>query len=94
MIGEEKLIVGGNQSLALGTTPTPTVSDVSTGGSLGPNVAQSVICVALSFEGYLNASIAAGIPTSVVRPNADGTSDTYGGGSGAQVDERHHHHRQ
>ena len=81
MIGEEKLIVGGNQSLALGTTPTPTVSDVSTGGALGPNLAQSVICVTLSFEGFLNASIAAGIPTSIARTNADGTSDTYGGGS-------------
>ncbi len=82
MIGEEKLIVGGNQSLALGTTPTPTVSDQTTGGALGANLAQSVICVALSFEGYLNASVASGIPTSVNRSNVDGTSDSYGGGSG------------
>lgn len=81
MIGEEKLIVGGNQSLALGITPTPTLSDVATGGSLAANNAVSVVCVALSFEGYLNASVAAGVPAQVARTNADGTSDSYGGGS-------------
>ena len=81
MIGEEKLIVGGNQSLALGTTPTPTLSDLSTGGTLGANTAVSVICVALSFEGYMNASVALGIPSTVSRNNADGSSDSFGGGS-------------
>src|SRR5262249_59986393 len=71
----------GHQRVAPGPAAPPTLSDVSTGGALGPNLAQSVICVALSFEGFVNASVAAGIPTSVSRANADGTTDNYGGGS-------------
>src|SRR5262249_58844294 len=71
----------GHQRVAPGPAAPPTLSDVSTGGALGPNLAQSVICVALSFEGFLNASVAAGIPTSISRANADGTTDNYGGGS-------------
>lgn len=80
MIQEEQIIVGGNSSLALGTTPTPSLSAATTGGALATQTL-SVICVALSFEGYLGGSVAGGIAGSVTRTNADGSTDTYGGGS-------------
>lgn len=79
MIGEEILLLGGNGTVALGVTPTPSVSVLSTGGSLGGT--QSVSVVALTLEGYLNASVVAGIPTEVTRTNADASVDTFGGGS-------------
>lgn len=81
MIGEEKCILGGNNSNALTTTPQPTVADVTTGGTLLASTTYSVICVALAFDGYMNSSVTAGIPTSVTRTNSDGTTDSYGGGS-------------
>lgn len=81
MIAEEILILGGNGTLALGTTPTPSVSVSASGGTL--SATQYVNCVALTLEGYLNASVAGGIPTTVTRTNADGSTDTFGGGSAA-----------
>lgn len=84
MINEEKCILGGNGTMLLGTTPTPTVSDVATGGSLVFNTAYSVICVALSMEGYFNASVANGVQASISRTNADGSTDTFGGGAARQ----------
>lgn len=80
MIGEEKVILGGNSSIALGTTPTPTLTGSTTGGSLSTQTL-SVICVALSYEGLLTGSVSAGIRAQVTRTNADGSSDSYGGGS-------------
>lgn len=80
MIGEELLLLGGNGSLALGTTPTPTLSGSTTGGSLSDG-AQAVGVVALTLEGFVNASVVGGIPTSITRTNADGSTDTFGGGS-------------
>lgn len=80
MLGEEALILGGNTSMALGTAPTPTVAtQATTGGALGGT--QSVICVALSFEGFLYGTVAGGIQASITRDNADGSSDTFGGGA-------------
>ncbi len=81
MLGEEAMILGGNASVALGTTPTPTLSDAATGGTLAPNTAYSVICVALTLDGYMNATVAGGIQGQVTRTNADGSSDTFGGGA-------------
>ena len=80
MIQEERIILGGNTSVALGTTPTPTVSDVTTGGSLAANTAYSVICVALTLEGYMNNSVANGLTAVVARTNADGSTDNIGNG--------------
>jgi hypothetical protein len=80
MIGEEKLILGGDASLALATTPTPSLV-AGTAGSLATDVDYSVICVALTLEGFLNASVAGGILAAVARTNADGSVDNYGGGS-------------
>ncbi|UGY23731.1 hypothetical protein HU675_0038260 [Bradyrhizobium septentrionale] len=80
MIGEEALLLGGNTSLQLGITPTPTVAASITGGVLAA-ATYSVICVALAFDAMVNGSIAGGIQASITRANADGSSDTFGGGS-------------
>lgn len=80
MIGEEKVILGGNTSLALGTANTPTVADVGTGGTLAANTALSVIIVALTLDGYLNSSATA-LPLSGNRTLADGTVEAYNRGT-------------
>lgn len=80
MLGEELLLLGGNGTLALGTTPTPSTSASTTGGSM-TSTTKSVIVVALTLEGYVNASVASGIPTQITRTNADASTDTFGGGS-------------
>jgi hypothetical protein len=95
MIQEERTILGGNTSVQLGTTPTPTLSAGSAG--LLPAATYSVICVALSLQAYLdtvgvnNGSIGsyfnaatAQVPGQITRTNADGTTDTFGGGSAQQ----------
>jgi len=96
MVQEERMILAGNTSLQLGTTPTPTLTTSATGGSL-PTGTVSVICVALTLQayldvvgvnngsigGYFNAATAA-VPGTLTRTNADGSSDTFGGGSAAQ----------
>lgn len=93
MIQEERLILGGNTSLAMGTTPTPTLIGSTTGGSLAA-ATWSVICVALSLQAYLDVvgvnngsmgqyfnAATAQVPGQITRTNADGTTDTFGGGS-------------
>ncbi len=94
MIGEENMILGGNTSIPLGTTPTPTLVASTTGGSLG-SLTLSVIAVALSYDAYwavaglnngstgqkFNAATAQ-VPGLIARTNADGSSISYGGGSG------------
>lgn len=81
MLQEEKIILGGNTSLALGTTPTPTLATFTTGGTLADSTTYSVICVALTLFGYQVSSVANGVYAQIVRNNADGTTDTYGAGS-------------
>jgi hypothetical protein len=84
MIGEEKTILGGNPSLALGTTPTPSLTSNSTGGVLLHSQAYYIKCVALGFDGVTNGTVSAtGVPGSITRTNADSSTDTYGGGSAA-----------
>jgi hypothetical protein len=82
MIGEEKLILGGNSSLALGTAVAPSLTASTSGGTLATNASFSVIVVYLSLEGYLGATVTSGIQAQVTRLNADGSSDSYGGGAG------------
>jgi hypothetical protein len=83
MIGEEQVIIGGNSSLALGTTATPTLAASTTGGTLTTYSGNfSVIVVALSFDALINGSIAGGIQAAITRVNADFSSDTFGGGAG------------
>ena len=53
MLKEENGILGGNASLALGTTPTPTTGASGAGGTL-PTLTYDVACIALTYEGYRN----------------------------------------
>ncbi len=80
MISEEKMIVGGNSSVALGTTPTPTLATTATGGQLSDGT-YKVICVALTHDGWSRATVATGVVQTISRTNADGTSDTINGGT-------------
>jgi hypothetical protein len=57
------------------------LSEVSTGGSLTANLPLSVICVALTHDGYINASLTGGIQGLITRTNADLSVDTFGGGA-------------
>jgi hypothetical protein len=81
MIGEEKVILGGLGTFGLGTTPTPSLTTSTTGGSLGAGVTVYVRCVALTLEGYMYATANAGVRAQVTRTNADGSTDAFGGGS-------------
>lgn len=86
IIGEEKVLLGGNCSMKLGKTKTPTLAAKTTGGMLAASTKVSVICVALSFEGYHAASLSGGIRAKVTRENADGSKDVYGGGAAQKSD--------
>lgn len=62
--GLQSLMLGGNTSLALGTTPTPTPSGSTTGGALAARP-WSVIVVALALDGVINGTVAGGIQSTV-----------------------------
>src|SRR5215472_1381870 len=84
MIQEERIILGGNGITGLGTTPTPAVTALTTGGVIGTGLTIQVGCVALTMEGRRLATVsAAGVQQVVSRTNADGSVDTYGGGAAA-----------
>jgi hypothetical protein len=80
MLQEELLIFGGNGTLALGQAATPALTGSTTGGSLAAQT-WSVKVVALTLAAYLSATIAGGVPVTITRNNADGSTDTFGGGS-------------
>lgn len=92
MIQEERMILGGNTSVAMGTTGTPTLI-AGTGGNLPANT-YSVIAVALGLQAYLDVvganngasgqsfdAASAVVPSLLTRTNADGSTDSFGGGS-------------
>ena len=79
MIQEEQVILGGNNSLALGITPTPTLAASASGGTLA-TATLSVICIALTQIAFRNGSVAGGVPLTATRTNADGTTDTINSG--------------
>lgn len=78
-IQEEQIIIGGNNSLALGTTPTPTATGATTGGSLAA-ATYSVICVALTHAAWRYGSVSGGLVLTATRTNADGSTDTVNSG--------------
>lgn len=80
MLKEEDAILGGNASLSLGTPVTPTVATATTGGSLAA-LTYNVYVVALTYEGFRNASVANGVGTSQTITGADGQTFTLNGGS-------------
>jgi len=90
---EEKLDIGGNSSLALGTCATPSGTPHTTGGSLADASTYSVICVALTYMGMVNstpptaqatAPVGGAVQLPYVRANADGSTDTVQGFCGIQ----------
>lgn len=83
MVQEERMILGGNNSVAFGTTATPTLTTATTGGTLAA-LTYNVICVALTMDGYKESSIAGGVMTSYTRTNTDGSTDTVSGFHGAK----------
>lgn len=76
---EQILLLGNGGGLALGTPATPVAALVAGGSMSAQNWA--AYAVALTSDGYNNSTVAGGIPLAVTRTNADGSSDTYGGGS-------------
>lgn len=81
-ISMEKVLLGGLGTYGLGQAAAPTVADVGAGGSLAQGTTYSVIVAPLTLDGYLNASVANGVRGAVTRTNIDGSTDTYGGGTG------------
>ena len=83
-MGEEKVVLFGNGDstlgVSLGTPNTPVVAANATSGTL-PAATYYAWIVALSYEGYQNASISGGVATTITRNNVDGSSDTLAGGS-------------
>lgn len=82
MISEERMILGGNSTVSLGTTPTPSRTGATTGGALSDGT-YYVGCVALTQDGYQRATVASGVVQQISRTNADGSSDTINGGTAA-----------
>ena len=80
MIKEEHALLGGNTSIALGVTPTPTLAAAGSGATL-PSLTYSVICVALTYEGLKNSSLANGVATNLTVTGADGKTFALSGGS-------------
>jgi hypothetical protein len=86
MIAEEQTLILGNASTPLGTTPTPTLTAAGSGSSLAA-VEYYVTAVALAGLGWLNytpwnnTTSTGGVPGQVTKTNADGSTDTFGGGS-------------
>ena len=76
---EETALLGGNSSLALGTPATPTLTASGSGATL-PAAIYSVIVVGLSFEGYRNSTLAAGVATTKTITGNDGNTYTINGG--------------
>ena len=90
MIDEEKILINGDASMPLGTTPTPTLTAGAVAGQVGTFTgAIYVVAVALAgfgvvgYQSYNSAAGLGGVPGQQTKINADGSSDTYGGGSAA-----------
>jgi len=80
MIGEEQVLLAGQGTWGFGQTPAPSLAAANTGGALPASSAVHVRVVALTLEGYM-AARAGTVRAQVSRANADGTTETYGGGS-------------
>lgn len=93
MIEEERIDLGGNTSVPLGQTPTPTLATATTGGALAAITGFDVHCVALTLAGYrqlagsnngqvgqTGAIAGATLVSTFTRTNMDGTSDVVNSG--------------
>lgn len=80
MILEEYAILGGNNSVDLGIPGTPSVANANTGGTVAAGT-YNVVVFALTFEGYLAASLQDGIKRLVTITGMDGKTYALNGGS-------------
>lgn len=81
ILKEEEVLLGGNSSLALGVTPTPTVANSAAGGTIAA-ATYNVACVALTFDGWRRSVVGVpGVPDQLSRSNADGTTETINAGA-------------
>lgn len=88
MISEEQTLILGNASTALGQVGTVGLAAGGTGGTIPTGTpGLYVMCVALSGLAWLNytpwnsVTLTGGVPGQVTKVNADGSTDTFGGGS-------------
>jgi hypothetical protein len=79
ILKEEEMLLGGNGNLDLGTTPTPTSAAAAGAGPTAGTY--TVICVALTYEGWRRSSVANGVVGQISRTNADASTDTINGGA-------------
>lgn len=79
---EEKMLLGGNNSVALGT-PTGLTLTAPVGVSTLGSTTQSVIVVALTLDGFRRSAVATGIPQQISQVSAGPYShtDSFGGGA-------------
>lgn len=84
MEAEELLDIGGNNSVLLGTAATPVGTAVTTGGSLSDSTTNSIIVVALTYDGMIRSTVAGGVMLPYTRANMDGTTTLINGFSGIQ----------
>jgi hypothetical protein len=81
MLKEEHALLGGNSGgVQLGTPGMPSLSQSGSTGTL-PALTYSVIVVALTYEGYKNASLSGGVATTKTITGADGGTFVLNGGS-------------
>lgn len=87
MIGEENVLLGGNTSLALGTTPTPTgvTRQASPASTSALAATLSIKCIALSHAGFYRSSVAGGVPVTIARDPGDGSATVNLPGGAAQI---------
>jgi hypothetical protein len=86
MIKEEDTLLGGNSSVALGKCATPVTAPATTGGTVADG-SWVVVVVPLSYDGFRRSSLAAGVPMTISRTNADSSVDTINAGCGIASDE-------
>lgn len=78
MEAEERVMLGGFSSVALGTTPTPAAATATTGGTV-PLASNLLTCVALTMKGAQLSSVGNGVKLPYTRTNADGSTDAISG---------------
>lgn len=90
MIDEEKILINGDAHLPLGVTPTPTLAAGTVTGLTGSFSSGTVYVIAVALTGmgflgysnYNSITNLGGVPGQITKVNADGSTDTFGGGSG------------
>jgi hypothetical protein len=80
MLKEEQALLFGNAGLTLAVPAAPTLTATGSGATL-PALTYSVICVALTGEGWKNSSLVGGVALSKTITGADGQSFTLNGGA-------------